>query len=66
MRPISMGPILLFIAGFYLFVVGKRQSGPIYNSIDELMGEDVASFMLATLGGTFLAISAFWGMSFLM
>lgn len=59
-----MGPLILFIAGIYLFIVGKRQAGAIYDYVDDLMGEEVATFMLATLGGTFLAIAAFWGISY--
>lgn len=61
-----MGAVILLVAGFYLFICSKRQTGLVWNSFDDLMGEDVAAFMLATLGGSLIAVAAFWGLSYAM
>jgi len=61
-----MGALILFVLGFYLFVIGKRQSGIVYDSMDDLMGEDAAGLICTTLGGSFIFIAAFWGLSYAM
>ncbi len=63
---IAMGALVLFVAGFYLFFTGKRQSGLVYEPLDDLMGEDVAGLMCTTMGGAFIAVAAFWGLSYAM
>lgn len=61
-----MGALILFVLGFYLFAAGKRQSGIVYENIDELMGEDAASLICTTMGGSFIFIAAFWALSYAM
>jgi len=61
-----MGALILFVSGFYLFVTGKRQSGVLYDNIDDLMGEDAAGLICTTTGGAFIFIAAFWALSYAM
>lgn len=57
-----MVALILLILGIYLVTVGKRQTGLFYETVDDVMGEDVASFTYVALGAIFIVLGACLGM----